>query len=158
MAGPFELIQGGYGIAGRLPVFLKDESGAPHYWGIVSVTLDYPAVLETSSMASLESQGVRGRMWRVNPDTGEEQTILETATKPIQSLERDYELDLFNSTWTISLAPPAPWYGRPSCWLCAGASLVLSLLAAVFVYGTRQGAAAAPGGGPAPDRRSAPAA
>ena len=135
MAGPFELIQGGYGIAGRLPVFLKDESGAPHYWGIVSVTLDYPAVLETSSMASLESQGVRGRMWRVNPDTGEEQTILETATKPIQSLERDYELDLFNSTWTISLAPPAPWYGRPSCWLCAGASLVLSLLAAVFVYG-----------------------
>ena len=28
IAGPFELIQGGVGIAGRLPVFLEDENGS----------------------------------------------------------------------------------------------------------------------------------
>jgi two-component system LytT family sensor kinase len=57
MAGPFELVQGGYGIAGRLPVYLKDASGQSYFWGVVSVTLDYPAVLGGSSIANVGQQG-----------------------------------------------------------------------------------------------------
>ena len=76
IAGPFELIQGGLGIAGRLPVFLPDGSGSSHFWGIVSVTLDFPAVLSGSSIQWVNEQGFACRIWRINPDDGQRQTIL----------------------------------------------------------------------------------
>lgn len=44
-AGPFELVQGGLGIAGRQPVFLQDDDGGTYLWGIVSITLVFPEVL-----------------------------------------------------------------------------------------------------------------
>ena len=57
IAGPFQLIQGGLGIAGRLPVFLTDEQGQRYFWGIVSVTLDFPAALSGSSVERVNAQG-----------------------------------------------------------------------------------------------------
>ena len=44
IAGPFELVEGGVGVCGRLPVYLPGDTGEPEYWGLVTVTLDYPAV------------------------------------------------------------------------------------------------------------------
>ena len=43
LAGPFELVEGGMGICGRLPIYLEGE-----YWGLVSVSLSYPAILPTT--------------------------------------------------------------------------------------------------------------
>jgi len=135
MAGPFDLIQGGVGIAGRLPVFLKDASGNPHYWGVVSVTLDYPDVLAASSMSRVDSQGFACEMWRIDPDTGNRQNILSTATPlPAGRVTHDYPLSLFNSTWTVSIAPILAWYARPDLWLCLFASLLVSLLAAFVAW------------------------
>ena len=37
--GPFELKQGGYGIAVRNPVYLKDENGQEYFWGFTIVIL-----------------------------------------------------------------------------------------------------------------------
>ncbi|MBQ0058833.1 MAG: CHASE domain-containing protein, partial [Lachnospiraceae bacterium] len=35
MAGPFILVEGGEGIAGRLPVYLYHENGERYLWGLV---------------------------------------------------------------------------------------------------------------------------
>jgi len=135
MAGPFALVQGGMGIAGRLPVYLKDASGASRYWGIVSVTLNYPEVLSKSSMASVGAQGFACEMWRVNPDTGKKQNILSTAEPlPAGRASKDYPLTLFNSTWTVSIAPLRAWYARWEFWLLALGSLVVSLLAGFVAW------------------------
>ena len=135
IAGPFELIQGGFGIAGRLPVFLKDAAGNPIFWGIVSVTLDFPEVLATNPIDRVNAQGFAGEVWRVNPDTGERQTILMSEIP----LEADgtavtYQQELFNAQWTISIAPLSPWYARASLWLYVAISVLLSLLAAAGTY------------------------
>ena len=34
MQGPFQLKQGGYGIAVRKPVYLEDESGQEFFWDL----------------------------------------------------------------------------------------------------------------------------
>ena len=44
IAGPFELVQGGLGIAGRLPVYLEDAAGQRTFWGIVSVFAAFPVL------------------------------------------------------------------------------------------------------------------
>lgn len=135
IAGPFELIQGGIGIAGRLPVFLEDQRGNPRFWGIVSVTLDFPDVLSGCSVEQVNPQGFACRIWRINPDDGQPQTILETDTPLPQGRNTvDYEQTLFNSTWTVSLAPLRPWYLRADLWLSVAVSLLVALLAAVGVF------------------------
>lgn len=135
IAGPFELIQGGLGIAGRLPVFLKDESGASRFWGIVSVTLDFPEVLSGSSIQRVNEQGFACRIWRVNPDDGQRQIIMETDIPLPEGRQTvDYEQPLFNSVWTVSLASLRPWYLRTDLWLSVSVSVLVALLAAAGVY------------------------
>ena len=135
IAGPFELIQGGVGIAGRLPVFLEDENGSSCFWGIVSVTLDFPEVLSGSSIERVNPQGFACEIWRVNPDNGQRQTILESQTPIPEGRETvDYQQTLYNAVWTVSVASLRAWYARSSLWLCLAVSLLVSLLAAVMVY------------------------
>ena len=137
IAGPFELIQGGLGIAGRLPVFLSDGSGNSRFWGIVSVTLDFPAVLSGSSIQRVNEQGFACRIWRINPDDGQQQTILETDAPLPEGRETvDYEQSMFNSVWTVSIAALRPWYLRSEVWLGVMVSLLVASLAAAGVYTT----------------------
>ena len=135
IAGPFQLIQGGLGIAGRLPVFLTDEQGQRYFWGIVSVTLDFPAALSGSSVGRVNEQGFACRIWRINPDDGQKQVILETESPlPENARTVDHQQELFNSVWTVSLAPLRPWYFHAGLWLGVAVSLLVALLAAAGVY------------------------
>jgi sensor domain CHASE-containing protein len=128
MAGPFTLVQGGMGIAGRLPVYLDGD-----FWGLVSVTLDYPAVLgDMSALHNLDAQGFGCRVWRINADTGEEQTILETGSG-VMSRAYEYEFPLFNSTWNVTVFPEQPWYEQATVLLGAALSIVLSFAVAAGV-------------------------
>ena len=135
IAGPVDLLQGGQGIAGRLPVFLTDESGTRQLWGIVSVTLDFPHTLSRISLARVAAQGFACQIWRINPDDGQKQIIMETETPLPEGVRTvDHPQELFNSVWTISLAPLHPWYLQPNVWLGLAVSLLMALLAAVGVY------------------------
>ena len=40
VAGPVDLVQGGKGFIGRIPVFLTDAQGQETFWGIVSAVID----------------------------------------------------------------------------------------------------------------------
>lgn len=130
MAGPFALIQGGMGIAGRLPVYLEGEAGEKEFWGIVSVTLAYPDILSGISLESIERQGFVCELWRINADTGQRQTILGT---PISSAAVTEATPIYNSEWYISVAPLKPWYAHPSIWLSLAAGLLLTVISALAV-------------------------
>ena len=49
--GPFELKQGGYGIAVRNPVYLKDENGQEYFWGFTIVILRVPDIFSDATSA-----------------------------------------------------------------------------------------------------------
>ena len=118
-------------------MFLPDGSGSSRFWGIVSVTLDFPEVLSGSSIQRVNEQGFACRIWRINPDDGQQQTILETATPlPEGQSTVDYEQSLFNSVWTVSIASLRPWYLRSEVWLGVMVSLLVASLAAAGIYTT----------------------
>lgn len=48
MQGPFQLKQGGYGIAVRKPVYLEDESGQEFFWGFTIVIIRVPEIFSDS--------------------------------------------------------------------------------------------------------------
>ncbi len=128
MAGPFSLVQGGLGIAGRLPVYLNGS-----FWGIVSVTLNYPDALSGLTVPdSVAAQGFSCRIWRVNPDSGIEQTIVKSG-EGIQSRAFDYAFPIYNSEWHVTVSPMLPWYSNDSVIYSALVSVLLSLSVATAV-------------------------
>lgn len=44
MQGPFQLEQGGYGMAVRNPIYLKNENGEEEFWGFTIVIIRVPDV------------------------------------------------------------------------------------------------------------------
>lgn len=131
MAGPFSLVQGGLGIAGRLPVYLDGS-----FWGIVSVTLNYPEALSgLTAPSSVASQGFACRIWRVNPDSGIEQTIVKSGDG-IASRAFDYVFPIYNSEWHVTVSPVQPWYTNDSVIYSALVSLLLSFSVATAVVST----------------------
>lgn len=130
MAGPFELIQGGMGIAGRLPVYIETEANQREFWGIVSVTLAYPDILSGLSLESIAQQGFACELWRINADTGLRQTILGS---PVANAAITEAISIYNSKWYISIAPLKPWYAHASLWFSMAAGLLLTFLSALTV-------------------------
>lgn len=129
LAGPFVLVEGGMGICGRLPVYLEGE-----YWGLVSVTLRYPSVFIDHPIHHVNEQGFACRVWRINPDSNQKQTILETERPITEAMATEqYALQFFNADWTIELASLTAWYQRPMLWIMVMASVLVSVLMAFGV-------------------------
>ncbi len=135
LAGPFELVEGGIGICGRMPVYLSQADGTQKYWGLVAVTLHYPEIFRDSSIARINEQGYGCRIWRINPDTEQDQTILDTDVKVAPHLgPKTFEMELFHTTWYVTLSPLTPWYMRYSLWVSVLASLLTGALVGYGIY------------------------
>jgi len=53
LAGPLTLLQGGQGLIGRIPVFLKrDKTGKTPFWGLLSVVLDADRLFQEINLES----------------------------------------------------------------------------------------------------------
>lgn len=124
--GPFELVQGGEALVGRLPIWLDTASGGEKFWGLVSVTLRYPEALHGAGLDSLRREGFSYEVWRLNPDTRQRQVIAsgERSHRP-DILFVEKPIDLFNARWYFRIMPAYAWYGYPEHWglLLAGACI-----------------------------------
>lgn len=136
LAGPIELVQGGLGVVGRQPVYLDDGQGRRSFWGFTYVTIRLPEVLAATRLPQLTERGYHYRLWRVRPDTGEEQTITASSPPPGNDAE-GRSLTLPNGQWTLSLAPAKGW-GAPAvlalrCTLGLLFALLMAYLARLLV-------------------------
>jgi len=108
LAGPFPLVQGGQGAAGRLPVYLDDGKGNQRFWGFVVVLLRFPESLKTGRLTQLTERGYDYELSRVHPDTGKKHVIAAsskaTLINPVQRT-----LQTPNAMWTLSVAPTGGW-------------------------------------------------
>ncbi len=139
LTAPVKLIQGGTGIIVRLPISMRDSStGAPTYWGQMSLIFDYDKMLAESGLIALgKSHDVI--LYEQNPATGGKQIIWSnTAAFPadgISEIIRLYQVD-----WELYAEPKSGWKAATSTtWLililgfftAAGASTgIFKLLAA----------------------------
>jgi diguanylate cyclase (GGDEF)-like protein len=50
IAGPLQLVQGGIGLIGRLPVYIKNKSGEREFWGIVAAVINVDAFYRSAGL------------------------------------------------------------------------------------------------------------
>lgn len=114
LAGPLNLVQGGLGVVGRLPVYLPGfpqtgaSPSAANFWGFVYVVIRLPEALASSGVAQLTDQGVAYELWRVQPDSQRRQTIAMSGSQPLDDTV-DREVLVPNGRWVLSAAPIQGW-------------------------------------------------
>ena len=124
LAGPLDLIQGGLGIVGRLPIFLDGEDGRAKFWGLISVVIRFPQALSGAKLDELQAAGLDYELWRIHPDTLKRQVIAaSTTTALVDPSER--QLNFPNGTWTLSVAPVVGW--------TAGSDVAMKYLVVFFL-------------------------
>lgn len=127
LAGPFQLVQGGMGAAGRMPVYLDDGKGNVRFWGFTIVLIRFPDILATARLARLVAAGYDYKLWRTHPDTGQKHVFAVSSDAPLaEPVERTLQVP--NATWTLSVAPAKGWVDLGSLALKCALGLLFSLL------------------------------
>lgn len=134
LGGPFQLVQGGAALVGRLPVYIGNKKEPANFWGLVSVTLNYPEVLAGAELEHLEYQNLSFEIWRISPDTNQPQTIASNATALLPDdcfLQKT--IKILNATWYFKVGPLHKWYQYPETWLLSIINIIVSYLLAALI-------------------------
>lgn len=129
LAGPVQLVQGGLGAVARLPVFLVDQGG-PQFWGFTNVIIRIDRLLKTANLIQLDEQGMAYKLWRTNPDTGEQDVIAVNSPEHlVDPVHKSF--DVPNGSWTLSVAPIAGWINS---WRLASQIMLALVLSSLLAY------------------------
>jgi PAS domain S-box-containing protein len=129
-AGPLELIQGGIGIVGRMPIFLPSDSAKVFYgFSIAIIRLD--RLLEKSSMTALTDQGYQFQLSRMTEDGTVK--IFSGGALPLND-PIVVEIPLHNMMWYLSVEPAGGWKSAQKIIPFVISSTSLVLLFGIFVW------------------------
>ena len=107
LAGPVQLVQGGVGVVARLPIYLSGAEGEK-FWGFSNVIIRIDRLLQSANLSQLADQGMAYKLWRTNPDTGEQDVISEHKSRYlIDPVNKQFEVP--NGGWVLSVTPVAGW-------------------------------------------------
>lgn len=132
VAGPAELVQGGTGLIGRLPIFQQAE-GKRSLWGLAIIVLDVPSLLAEAGLLDdpVQDYAIRGR-----DGLGAKGEVFfgDAAMFGVSPVMLDITLP--NGSWQMAAVPSGGWRAasprRPAL-LATGAGL--ALLAGLAVHG-----------------------
>ena len=126
LAGPFDLIQGGVGVVGRLPVFVDTATATEErFWGFVSVVIHLPRILAVAELDQLPAAGTAYRLWRVHPGTGQTHVIAQSSDEALVD-PVDSTIEVAGAHWTLSAAPAAGWAQSSELAVFATLALIFS--------------------------------
>ncbi|HEY6898186.1 MAG TPA: CHASE domain-containing protein [Rhodocyclaceae bacterium] len=108
LAGPFNLIQGGLGAVGRLPVFLTNEQGERYFWGFAIALIRIQSLIESVGLPALTKSGYQYQLWRTHPETEKREVFASSGDKPLDD-PVEYVITIFNGHWILSLSPESGW-------------------------------------------------
>ena len=133
LGGPFNAIQGGQILVGRLPVFMNGDD----FWGLVSVTLQYPDALHDARLDELVTLGFDYELWRINPDDEEIQIIASSGhTYNEKTNYVESTISIAGAEWYLRILSVRKWYQFFETWALIMLSIAVSFLVAAVAQST----------------------
>lgn len=125
--GPVELVQGGWALIARAPVFIEDT-----LWGVIAVVIDIEDLLISSGLDS-----VNDYLFALKKQNGNGASLFDFGDTSLWN--KDYvaiEISVSTGTWILALAPENNgWATRGSIyWVIIIAGWTLSFLMTAFMY------------------------
>ena len=105
--GPFELKQGGVGIAVRNPVYLKDENGQEYFWGFTIVILRVPDIF-SDSIDAISNFRYEYRLSKTDTPWSDTYTIIDQSDgEMIHPVS--YSFTIGEENWIFEVTPENGW-------------------------------------------------
>ena len=105
--GPFELKQGGSGIAIRNPVYLEDESGQEYFWGFTIVIVRVPKMFEDSTNALSKFRYNYKISKQESPSNKKYKEVYASTNEMIQP--ESYDFIVGQEQWKLEVMPKNGW-------------------------------------------------
>ena len=110
MQGPFELKQGGYGIAVRNPVYLENKNGQKSFWGFTIVILKVPEIF-SDSVEALSNFGYKYSLQKcASPWDNTYEWVY--GSKEALSDPVIYDFDVHGDKWRLEILPKSGFYNN----------------------------------------------
>ena len=136
MQGPFELKQGGYGIAVRNPVYLEDENGKKSFWGFTIVILKVPEIF-SNSVEALSNFGYKYSLQKCASPWDNMYEWVYGSKKELNN-PVIYDFDVYGDKWRLEILPKSGFYNNkyPIYMFIGGVIIVLLLtgLTAALIF------------------------
>ena len=110
MQGPFELKQGGYGIAVRNPVYLKDENGKKSFWGFTIVILKVPEIF-SDSVEALSNFGYKYSLQKCTSPWDDTYECVYGSKEELND-PVIYDFDVHGNKWRLEILPKSGFYNN----------------------------------------------
>ena len=128
--GPFELKQGGYGIAVRNPVYLKDKSGQEYFWGFTIVILRVPDIF-SDTVSALSNFGYEYKILKTDTPCSDTYKVVYQSDGQIDH-PVSYSFTVGDGTWKLEVTPKTGWRNNTLLIIISGMFLTISLLLSVL--------------------------
>ena len=130
--GPFELQQGGSGIAVRNPVYMEQANGQKTFWGFTIVILRVPELF-AGTVAALSELGYDYRLSKtVSPTDPRFQEVYSSGAARLDNAPA-YTFEVGNSKWHLQLATAGAAYPASDVYFLPGLVLLIFILLAIVM-------------------------
>ncbi len=109
LAGPFELIQGGQAVVGRLPVFIPVSGGGEYFWGFTAALIRIPELIDSAKIQKVIEAGYNFEISRIHPDSGKLDIFASSSKEALRSPVQ-HDILVPNGSWTLSVEPQNGWF------------------------------------------------
>ena len=128
--GPFELKQGGYGIAVRNPVYLKDENNQEYFWGFTIVILRVPDIF-SDTVSALSNFGYEYKILKTDIPWSDTYKVVYQSDGQINR-PVSYTFTIGDENWNFEITPKSGWRNATLLIIIIGIFLTISLLMSVL--------------------------
>ena len=106
LTNPFELVQGGIGMAGRKPVIIDDADNGKKLWGLVTVTIDFENLLKVLRLENLAAMGLNYELSYITFDNTRH---VMTSSGSLKKNAKRITFNIRNLTWELAVMPVQGW-------------------------------------------------
>ena len=132
MQGPFELKQGGYGIAVRNPVYLENENGQKSFWGFTIVILKVPEIF-SESVEALSNFGFKFSLQKCASPWDDTYEWVYGSKKELND-PGIYDFDVYRDKWRLEILPKSGFYNNSNLiYMFIGGVIIVLLLTGLTV-------------------------
>ena len=131
MQGPFQLKQGGAGIAVRNPVFLQNENGEQEFWGFTIVIIRVPEIF-SESIKALSNFGYDYRLSKSIAPWDETYVEVYSSAANIETMVT-YEFEAGDTKWLLEVQPKGGWNNNENYHLIFACGVLIVLLTSGLV-------------------------
>ena len=129
LTNPFELVQGGIGMAGRKPVIIDDADNGKRLWGLVTVTIDFDNLINVLRLENLSAMGLNYELSYITFDSTRH---LIKSSGTLKKNAKRITFNIRNLMWELAVTPVQGWVPIRQIVIFIILFLSLSYFAGVF--------------------------